>query len=84
MTLQSPPEKSKVTQTYDEASGVYSIHVDDNPFGTDSSLLPAVRLCTLTEVLPDYAKTLTFEYKASKPGAPCEALLLQSRYKGFV
>ena len=70
MTLQSPPEKSKVTQTYDETTGVYSIHVDENPFGTDSSVLPAVRLSALTEVLPDYAKTLTFEYKASKPSGP--------------
>ena len=64
--LQTPPETSKVTQSYDEATGIYTIHVNENSFGDDSSR-PTIRFAELTEPLPDYARTLAFEFKATKP-----------------
>ncbi|MDE7396878.1 MAG: hypothetical protein K2M98_04045, partial [Muribaculum sp.] len=63
--LQNPPETSKVTQTYDESTGIYKIHVDENAFGSEETR-PTIRFEKNTEVLPEYAKTLAFEYKATK------------------
>lgn len=64
VALQAPPS-SAVTQTYDAATGIYNIHVDENNFGEDATR-PAIRFAALTEPLPEYAKTLAFEYKATK------------------
>ncbi|MDE7397668.1 MAG: hypothetical protein K2M98_08080, partial [Muribaculum sp.] len=63
--LQDPPTNSPVTQTYDATTGIYHIHVNDNTFGSDD-VRPAIRFAEFDEPLPDYAKTLAFEYKATK------------------
>ena len=69
VALQQPPVTSHVTQTYDAATGIYNIHVDENPFGDDSSR-PTISFAEITEILPEYAKTLAFEYKSTHSSGP--------------
>lgn len=69
VTLQQPPSTTHVTQTYDAATGIYSIHVDENPFGDDAGR-PTISFAELTEILPDYAKTLAFDYKSTHASGP--------------
>ncbi|MDE7397155.1 MAG: hypothetical protein K2M98_05455, partial [Muribaculum sp.] len=65
ISLQQPPETSSVTQTYDAATGIYNIHVDKNDFGAEETR-PTIRFAVQNETLPEFAKTLSFDYKSTR------------------